>query len=191
MVRRLCIAESKYQSGCWRGLFTDLGEETILTGTTTFTGSVVAPASPANGNTRMRVRLTFTSGMAPCGAASFGETEDYTLVVTGGSDPYTYSWDNAGTLNNTSIANPIASPVSTTLYTVTVTDANNCPVQGSVTVNTTAPPNWYADTDNDGFGFGAPTAACIAPPGFVSNNTDNCPTTSNPHPSGCGSGRRG
>ena len=31
---------------------------------------------------------------------------------------------------------------------------------------------FYADGDGDGFGAGAPTLACTAPPGFVSNNTD-------------------
>ncbi|MBK6830522.1 MAG: thrombospondin type 3 repeat-containing protein [Flavobacteriales bacterium] len=39
---------------------------------------------------------------------------------------------------------------------------------------------WYADTDNDGFGSGAPVLACVAPPAHVANNTDNCPSAANP-----------
>jgi hypothetical protein len=39
------------------------------------------------------------------------------------------------------------------------------------------PATYYADTDGDGFGAGAPIAGftCIVPPGTVTNNTDNCP----------------
>ncbi len=117
------------------GLFTDAGEETILSGTTSFTGTVNAPVGAVNGATRMRVRLTYSSGMAPCGTASYGETEDYTVVVSGGGTALTYSWDNAGTLSSSTIDNPVATPVSTTTYTVTVTNAAGCSVTGSATVN--------------------------------------------------------
>ncbi len=37
-----------------------------------------------------------------------------------------YAWNNAGTLSNPNIANPIATPGSTTPYAVTVTDVNGC-----------------------------------------------------------------
>src|SRR5690606_33196665 len=42
-----------------------------------------------------------------------------------------YSWDNAGTLDDATIANPVASPIATTTYTVTVTSAG-CTATGSV-----------------------------------------------------------
>ena len=124
-------------------MFTDSGEETILTGTTSFTGSVSAPGSALNGSTRMRVRLTYTTGMAPCGNSSFGETEDYTLIVSGGLD-YGYSWNNAGTLNNALIANPISSATTTTPYTATVT-LGLCSAQGNVTLTVQPQPNAGGD----------------------------------------------
>ncbi|NNC94111.1 MAG: T9SS type B sorting domain-containing protein [Chitinophagales bacterium] len=52
--------------------------------------------------------------------------------LTGGTPPYTYSWP-ASTLNSPTISNL---PAGT--YTVNITDANNCPISGSVTI--TEPP---------------------------------------------------
>jgi PKD repeat protein len=56
-------------------------------------------------------------------------------TATGGEGAYTYLWDNAATLDDASKANPTAKPASTTTYTVTVTDANGCTDQASITVN--------------------------------------------------------
>jgi len=56
-------------------------------------------------------------------------------TATGGEGGYTYLWDNAGTLDDATKANPTAKPAATTTYTVTVTDANGCTDQASVTVN--------------------------------------------------------
>lgn len=56
------------------------------------------------------------------------------LTATGG---VSYVWSNAATLNNASIVDPIATPTATTIYTVTVTDANGCvnTTNATVTVN--------------------------------------------------------
>ncbi|MCB0517896.1 MAG: hypothetical protein KDD27_03095, partial [Saprospiraceae bacterium] len=68
------------------GVFTDAGEEFTLTGSGTnnaqnWTVSVPVPGGATLASTRMRVRLTFTTGMAPCGVSSFGETEDYCITI--------------------------------------------------------------------------------------------------------------
>ena len=54
------------------------------------------------------------------------------LHATGGT---TFAWSPAAGLSSTSISNPIASPVSTTTYIVTVTDANGCTGSDNVIVN--------------------------------------------------------
>jgi uncharacterized protein (TIGR02145 family) len=48
-----------------------------------FTGSVAVPVGQASGHYRMRIRMTYSTAPTPCGNASYGEIEDYTLVVEG------------------------------------------------------------------------------------------------------------
>jgi|GEM_PF-1882574 len=47
----------------------------------TYTGTINIPAGTPQGNYRMRVRSYYFSDMTPCGDESYGETEDYTIVV--------------------------------------------------------------------------------------------------------------
>ncbi len=69
------------------------------------------------------------------------------IFATGGS---TYSWLPVSTLSNADIANPIASPSSTTKYFVTVTNTSLCSSTDSVliklkplTVFSVSPNSWY------------------------------------------------
>ncbi|MEO8148100.1 MAG: T9SS type A sorting domain-containing protein [Bacteroidia bacterium] len=51
-----------------------------------------------------------------------GSNAQLSTTVSNGSGAYSYSWLPVAGLNNSTIANPIASPNSTTTYTVTVTE---------------------------------------------------------------------
>jgi gliding motility-associated-like protein len=54
------------------------------------------------------------------------------LLATGGGQ---YVWQPATTLNNSAIANPVANPTNTTLYTVTGTDiATKCSATDTITI---------------------------------------------------------
>ncbi|HRG17708.1 MAG TPA: gliding motility-associated C-terminal domain-containing protein [Flavobacterium lutivivi] len=55
--------------------------------------------------------------------------------ASNGTPPYSYSWIPATGLSDATIANPIASPTSTTTYTLTVTDALSCTQTSSVIVS--------------------------------------------------------
>ncbi len=55
-------------------------------------------------------------------------------VVSGGTSPFTYAWSPATGLSSASVANPVATPASTTNYQLTVTDQYNCTAQDQVTV---------------------------------------------------------
>jgi cytoskeletal protein CcmA (bactofilin family) len=55
-------------------------------------------------------------------------------TASGGTSPYSYSWSPSAGLDDASIANPTASPSSTTEYIVTVTDDNGCSDSDTMTV---------------------------------------------------------
>lgn len=79
------------QCGVWvdwnqDGDFGDSGEAvTLSTGNAPFywTGALTVPNSAVLGDTRMRVRIVHNETPSSCGLSAFGETEDYTLTVTG------------------------------------------------------------------------------------------------------------
>jgi hypothetical protein len=50
-------------------------------GGASFSGNIVAPAGQQSGQFRMRVRMTYSSNPMPCGNATYGEVEDYTIVI--------------------------------------------------------------------------------------------------------------
>ncbi|HSA42772.1 MAG TPA: hypothetical protein P5112_03735 [Bacteroidales bacterium] len=51
-----------------------------------------------------------------------------------GSPPYTFSWSPAASLSDPDIPNPVASPLETTTYTLTISDLNACYDTDEVTV---------------------------------------------------------
>lgn len=57
--------------------------------------------------------------------------ESTSLVATGGTS---YIWSPSEGLSNTTIANPVASPVNTTSYAVVITDSNGCSAEEMVTL---------------------------------------------------------
>ncbi|MCD4795474.1 MAG: T9SS type A sorting domain-containing protein [Bacteroidales bacterium] len=78
---------SSDQMGCWvdwnyDGDFEDADESfTIAYSSSIGTGTVTVPADARIGSTTMRLRVMYTGTLSPCGNASYGEVEDYTLNV--------------------------------------------------------------------------------------------------------------
>jgi len=81
------------------------------------------PIVSAGNDTAICEGVSLTIGGSPTGPASA-----------------TYNWIPAGTLNNNTLVNPIATPLITTEYIVTVTDSNGCINMDSVTVTVNALP---------------------------------------------------
>ena len=72
------------------GVFTDAGE-TLVSSTNTAAVTTVrsatftVPTTAKNGPTRLRIVMSDNSATNSCGTYSYGETEDYTISVTGGA----------------------------------------------------------------------------------------------------------
>ena len=72
------------------GVFTDAGE-TLASSTntaavtTTRSATFTVPTTAKNGATRLRIVMSDNSATNSCGTYSYGETEDYTISVTGGT----------------------------------------------------------------------------------------------------------
>ncbi|HRO17909.1 MAG TPA: GEVED domain-containing protein [Ferruginibacter sp.] len=130
-------------------------------------GNVTIPLTAYNGVTRMRVVSKYSSLPAiteNCSiATSWGETEDYNIVITGGTtgplSPASYSWSD-GT-NTVGTTNPLeVSPTANTSYTVTVTFGNGCTkTSDPVVLNVTpAPAGPTSSVGSTQCGTGVPTA---------------------------------
>lgn len=99
----------------------------IVTGTTT-NGCTAKDTVMININARPVVIMSADTTV--CAGASVQ------LFATGGSS---YSWTPAASLNNPNISNPVAIPVTTTTYYVTVTGLNSCTNNDSVKIDVRSP----------------------------------------------------
>jgi len=102
--------------------------------TTTYT--VTGTTSGCSGTQTVTV-IVNASPVATAGSpATICSGTSTTLNATGGG---TYSWLPSATLNNASIANPVATPLTTTTYTVTVSNGT-CSSTSTVTITVNASP---------------------------------------------------
>lgn len=93
------------------------------------------------------VRLLANPVFSITGNSGFCKGDSTVLQVVGATG--TYNWQPSASLSNASISNPIAKPLVTTQYNVTVTDANKCSTTDSVVVVVNQPPSLTLTKDND------------------------------------------
>ena len=55
-------------------------------------------------------------------------------AATGGTAAYTYNWSPGAGLSDSTIANPVASPLTQTTYTLIVTDSKGCSDNSAITI---------------------------------------------------------
>jgi autotransporter-associated beta strand protein len=119
--------------------------------TTSVAGTYSVVVTDNNGCSSASGSGTLTVNGAPAANAGLPQTICSGCSATLGSTPtasggsgsgYTYSWSPSAGLSSATVANPTASPSSTTTYAVTVTDGNGCvsaPSSVTVTVANVAP----------------------------------------------------
>ena len=111
--------------------------------TTTYTVTV-SNGSGCTGTDQVTVTIDNQLVVKACEDKEICQGGNVELLVTNGA---TYQWSPATGLSSTSIPNPVASPTTTTTYSVTVTDANGCEGTDQVTVIVT--PNVAANAGDD------------------------------------------
>jgi len=114
------------------GVFTDAGEAVYLStnttnGAHTETANILIPPDAASGITRLRVIVNeWDLVINPTTTVYAGEFEEYSLNIIAGEGA-SFSWSDGSTIIGTS--NPInVSPVNSTSYILTVTEANLCTI---------------------------------------------------------------
>lgn len=80
------------------------------------------------------------AGSAAAVCSGLGATIGGSPTGSGGTGTLTYSWSPTAGLSSSTVANPVATPVVLTTYTVTVTDTKGCSATSSVTVTVNAKP---------------------------------------------------
>jgi len=114
-----------------------------------FVGDITAPLSQGSGSYRMRIRMTYSTAPEPCGSATYGEIEDYTVIIAGINanftanvtslcedgqvqftdntmgDPTTWSWTfEGGTPETSTSQNPLVTYNNAGIFDVTLVAGN-------------------------------------------------------------------
>lgn len=92
-------------------------------------------------------------------------TQSINLNATSSNSNLTYSWSPSTGLSNPNIANPVASPSSSTNYTVTVSNSNGCSASASIYINVNDVRSRNSKGQLDG-----KVLICHIPPGNPSNS---------------------
>ncbi|CAN5399328.1 hypothetical protein BH09BAC5_BH09BAC5_01840 [soil metagenome] len=97
-------------------------------------GSYTVTATDANGCTSTSTVVVANTGTANADAGLSVTITSGQSTQLNGTGGVTYSWSPSGSLSCSNCQNPIASPTVTTVYTLTITDANGCTDMDTVTI---------------------------------------------------------
>ena len=93
---------------------------------------------------------SITINIVPAPIATAGADEEICIgesVQLDGGGGLTYSWSPPATLDDATSEDPLSTPASTTVYTVTVTDVTGCSASDDVTVTVNPLPTILAGPD--------------------------------------------
>ena len=102
------------------------------------TGTFTVPTTAAPGRTLMRVVYVESSVVNPTGTYTWGETEDYAIMI--GTSAASQTWTEATTtLGTTSTLAYTPTSFGTKTITYTAADANGCKISANATLNVSQP----------------------------------------------------
>lgn len=158
------------QNAPWYALYIDFNQDGDFTDANEYVwnsvpaltpnGSIIIPTTALNGKTRMRLVCDSYTLQAQnaCSNTSYGEYEDYSLNITGGTNGNTYSWLPTTFLNNTTQQEVTATNINAnTTYTVMATDLNGCTATATKSINVIPIPSISAGATNPNLCNGAST----------------------------------
>jgi hypothetical protein len=87
------------------GVFTDAGENVVSTNSTAaISASFTVPASALNGTTRMRIQMQYNAyAGTSCSSYTYGEVEDYSVVITGNAQRPMAHETSTGSFNSLNV----------------------------------------------------------------------------------------
>ncbi|MCS6916690.1 MAG: MopE-related protein, partial [Chitinophagales bacterium] len=150
------------------------------------------PVSATLGVTRLRIREADqgTTSLDPCVTYTWGETEDYDVTIAAPTNVWYADNDGDGYGDPTNTTTACTPPPGYVADNTDCNDADAAVNPGAAEIcngmdddcdglvddadpSVSGTSTWYADADGDGYGDASmSTMACVAPSGYVADNTD-------------------
>ena len=154
--------------------FVPSGAPPVVTGSAPFTGDYT-PEQPFSTMTGCTVNGTWSLIVDDDLAGFLGTLLGWSITFTCTNDVESFVWTPAAGLSSTSIEDPVASPSTTTTYTVTLTELSGCSASADVTVAVDAPPLAGFVYPASEFCTGDADAAPVTDPGASSGSWSSAP----------------
>lgn len=138
LANRIGGSNSGYVNTC----FTNGGNPRVNTGAYPYTGDWTPQQNPGDfsGFTGFDPNGTWNLRVNDDTGGDDGTIENWTITFQSKNGIKSYTWTPGGSLSNATIANPTASPITSTLYTLTVEEYNCCSGSGTIQVNVNPDP---------------------------------------------------
>ncbi len=117
---------ANYSNTCFTGIIATPITANITPATAPFNTGYYNAETDLSTLNSCNINGNWTLNVADDAGGSTGTLNSWSITFNTTSNTVAYSWAPAGSLSASNIANPVASPTTTTIYTVTATDGQGC-----------------------------------------------------------------